>query len=167
MDNLGCCKVRIVEQSTIGLVETWGKFSRVIEPGCYCIGFGETLRGLMSLRIEQLNVRCQTKTKVCAHAMLSLSSSLFLPLFTHSSPRPSSVQDNVFVTLVASIQYRTVKDKVADAFYTLYNPHRQIEAFVDDGADICMQNGTLHSPSTDSACASHSAERRCPNAESG
>lgn len=103
MSYLCCCKLHVVEQSTVGVLETWGKFNRVLEPGFYCIGFGQALRGLMSLRIEQLNVKCETKTK-----------------------------DNVFVTLVASIQYRTVKEKVENAFYTLYNPHRQIEAYVND-----------------------------------
>ena len=43
------------------------------------------------------------------------------------------VQDNVFVMVAAVIQYRCGKDKVEDAFYTLYNPHQQIEAYVNDG----------------------------------
>ena len=43
------------------------------------------------------------------------------------------VQDNVFVMVAAVVQYRCGKDKVEDAFYTLYNPHQQIEAYVNDG----------------------------------
>ena len=42
-------------------------------------------------------------------------------------------QDNVFVMVAAVVQYRCGKDKVEDAFYTLYNPHQQIEAYVNDG----------------------------------
>ena len=73
----------------------------------------------------------------------------------------------MFVTLVASIQYRTVKDKVADAFYTLYNPHSQIEAYVNDGEDISTKNETILLSSTDSAYVSHSSERRRPKVELG
>lgn len=64
MSYLCCCKFHVVEQSTVGVVENWGKFSRILEPGFHCVGFGHVLRGLMSLRIEQLNVKCETKTKV-------------------------------------------------------------------------------------------------------
>ena len=46
------------------------------------------------------------------------------------------VQDNVFVMVAAVVQYRCGKDKVEDAFYTLYNPHQQIEAYVNDGKGV-------------------------------
>lgn len=42
-------------------------------------------------------------------------------------------QDNVFVTLAASIQYRASEDKAADAFYKLSNTKEQIQAYVFDG----------------------------------
>ena len=42
-------------------------------------------------------------------------------------------QDNVFVTVVASIQYRVLVDKASDAFYRLSNPTSQIKAYVFDG----------------------------------
>lgn len=45
------------------------------------------------------------------------------------------VQDNVFVTVVASIQYRALADKAADAFYKLSNTRAQIQAYVFDGTD--------------------------------
>jgi len=102
MGNLLCSYV-VIQQSTVGLRENFGKFDRLLGPGCYCLGPGKAVRGVMSLRVEQLNVKCETKSK-----------------------------DNVFVTVVASVQYRAVPDKVEDAFYTLYNPHEQIEAYVND-----------------------------------
>jgi len=98
-----CCRPVVVEQSTVGLLENFGKFDKLLQPGCYCLFPGSSVRGRMSLRVEQLNVRCETKTK-----------------------------DNVFVTIVASVQYRCVPSKVEEAFYTLYNPHQQIEAYVND-----------------------------------
>lgn len=42
-------------------------------------------------------------------------------------------QDNVFVTVVASIQYRALADKASDAFYKLSNTREQIQSYVFDG----------------------------------
>ncbi|KAL2534912.1 Hypersensitive-induced response protein 1 [Abeliophyllum distichum] len=61
------------------------------------------LAGSLSLRVQQLDVRCETKTK-----------------------------DNVFVTVVASIQYQALSEKAADAFYKLSNTKAQIQAYVFD-----------------------------------
>ena len=46
-----------------------------------------------------------------------------------------SVQDNVFVNVVASIQYRALADKASDAFYKLSNTRTQIQAYVFDGTE--------------------------------
>jgi hypothetical protein len=43
------------------------------------------------------------------------------------------LQDNVFVNVVASIQYRALIDKANDAFYKLSNTRGQIQAYVFDG----------------------------------
>ncbi|RWR87989.1 hypersensitive-induced response protein 2 [Cinnamomum micranthum f. kanehirae] len=99
----GCVKV---DQSTIAIKEDFGKFGDVLEPGCHCVPwcFGSQVAGHLSLRIQQLDVRCETKTK-----------------------------DNVFVTVVASIQYRALAEKAQDAFYRLSNTRSQIQAYVFDG----------------------------------
>lgn len=47
-----------------------------------------------------------------------------------------SLQDNVFVTVVASVQYRALAGKAADAFYKLSNTREQIQAYVFDGRDV-------------------------------
>jgi hypothetical protein len=44
-----------------------------------------------------------------------------------------NLQDNVFVQLLCSIQYRIVKRNADDAFYELQNPKEQIQAYVFDG----------------------------------
>ncbi|KAJ8574336.1 hypothetical protein K7X08_026141 [Anisodus acutangulus] len=44
----------------------------------------------------------------------------------------SKTKDNVFVTMVASIQYRALVDKAADAFYKLSNTKEQLQAYVFD-----------------------------------
>ncbi|XXG76801.1 hypothetical protein AAC387_Pa08g1085 [Persea americana] len=61
------------------------------------------LAGHLSLRLQQLDVKCETKTK-----------------------------DNVFVNVVASVQYRALADKANDAFYKLSNTRSQIQAYVFD-----------------------------------
>ena len=47
-------------------------------------------------------------------------------------------QDNVFVTIVTSIQYRALSDKDADAFYKLSNTKAQIQSYVFDGMDVWL-----------------------------
>ncbi|CAK7323061.1 unnamed protein product [Dovyalis caffra] len=98
----GCIKV---DQSNVAIKEQFGRFNDVLEPGCHCLPwcFGFQVAGGLSLRVQQLDVRCETKTK-----------------------------DNVFVTVVASIQYRALAQKAADAFYKLSNTKEQIQAYVFD-----------------------------------
>ncbi|XP_028121768.1 hypersensitive-induced response protein-like protein 1 [Camellia sinensis] len=101
--NYGCCIQ--VDQSTVAVREHFGKFDDVLEPGCHCVPwyFGYKLAGKLSLRLQQLDVCCETKTK-----------------------------DNVFVNVVASIQYRALSGKGPDAFYKLSNTKEQIQAYVFD-----------------------------------
>ncbi|KAK4750416.1 hypothetical protein SAY87_003898 [Trapa incisa] len=99
---LGCIQV---DQSNVAIKETFGKFDEVLEPGCHCLPWflGSQLAGHLSLRVQQLDVKCETKTK-----------------------------DNVFVNVVASIQYRALTEKASDAFYKLSNTKSQIQAYVFD-----------------------------------
>ncbi|KAK4347771.1 hypothetical protein RND71_034110 [Anisodus tanguticus] len=103
MGNLFCCVQ--VDQSTVAIKETFGKFDDVLEPGCHFLPWclGSQIAGYLTLRLQQLDVRCETKSK-----------------------------DNVFVTVVASIQYRALADKATDAFYKLSNTRSQIQAYVFD-----------------------------------
>lgn len=65
MGNLFCCVQ--VDQSTVAIKERFGKFDEVLEPGCHCLPWclGSQLAGHLTLRLQQLDVRCETKTKVC------------------------------------------------------------------------------------------------------
>jgi hypothetical protein len=65
MGNLFCCVQ--VGQSTVAVKEKFGKYSDVLEPGCHCVPWflGSQLAGHVTLRLQQLDVRCETKTKVC------------------------------------------------------------------------------------------------------
>ncbi|CAL1371511.1 unnamed protein product [Linum trigynum] len=105
MGNAYCLLCGCVDQASIGVVERWGRFERLAEPGLHFFNpfAGQCLAGILSTRIKSLDVRIETKTK-----------------------------DNVFVQLVCSIQYRIVKENADDAFYELANPQEQIQAYVFD-----------------------------------
>jgi len=109
MGQLFCCVQ--VEQATVAMKETFGRFDKVLEPGLHCMPwiFGSKIGGYLSLRVQKLDVRCETKTK-----------------------------DNVFVTVVASVQYRALLEKSVDAFYKLSNTKEQIQAYVFDVIRACV-----------------------------
>jgi regulator of protease activity HflC (stomatin/prohibitin superfamily) len=93
-----------VRQQTAALVERFGKFKKVSPAGLnFKIPLIDRIAGRLSLRIQQLDVRVETKTK-----------------------------DNVFVFVVVSVQYYVLPEKVVDAFYRLQNPQAQITSFVFD-----------------------------------
>ncbi|KAL9261738.1 Hypersensitive-induced response protein 4-like protein [Drosera capensis] len=94
-----------IDQASIGVVERWGRFEKLAQPGLHFFNpfKGQCLVGFLSTRISSLDVRIETKTK-----------------------------DNVFVQLLCSIQYRVVRQNADDAFYELENPKEQIQAYVFD-----------------------------------
>ena len=133
MGNLFCCIQ--VDQSTVAIKETFGKFEDVLEPGCHFLPWclGQQVAGHLSLRLQQLDVRCETKTKVSTFFLslgrVLMGLGLVLILFCVFV----LLQDNVFVNVVASIQYRALANKANDAFYKLSNTRSQIQAYVFDG----------------------------------
>ena len=93
-----------VKQQTAAIVERFGKFKRVASAGLNIkVPFIDRVAGRISLRVRQLDVRVETKTK-----------------------------DNVFVFVIVSVQYFVIPDKVIDAFYRLQNPEAQITSYVYD-----------------------------------
>ena len=93
-----------ISTSEVGVVERCGKFSRMVNPGLACVMCPyEQLVGRLTFRVQQLDVRVETKTL-----------------------------DNVFLTAVVSVQYQILREKVHDAFYALTNPTQQITAHVYD-----------------------------------
>lgn len=96
--------VFIVEQQTVSVIERFGKFVRIAAPGLnFLIPFIERKSDNLSLRIQQLDVNVETKT-----------------------------EDNVFVKLKVSVQFKVIENKIYEASYKLYSPAAQIEAFVFD-----------------------------------
>jgi len=111
-----CCfcftkRVAAVRQGEIGIIEKFGKFVRVAEPGEVlldapmgpCVPF-ETLQRTMNLRVRQQPVDTNTKTK-----------------------------DNVFVTIQVVVLYRIPDARMAQlAAYKLQDLKSQLNSFVDD-----------------------------------
>jgi regulator of protease activity HflC (stomatin/prohibitin superfamily) len=94
----------IVRQQTSAIVERFGRFQRIAPAGLnFKIPLIDRIAGRLSLRIQQLEVRIETKT-----------------------------QDNVFVFVVVSVQYYVLPGKVVDAFYKLQDAPGQITSFVFD-----------------------------------
>lgn len=94
----------MVKQQTAAVVERFGKFIGVRNSGLqFKIPVFDKIAGRINLKIQQLDVVVETKTK-----------------------------DDVFVRLKISVQFQVVKDKVYDAFYKLENPHDQITSYVFD-----------------------------------
>ena len=100
----GCCCIQCVRTQEIGVTEDCGQFKSLLEPGFHCVFFPVTnVVGTLSLRIQQLNVVCETKTK-----------------------------DNVFVQVAVAVQFRVLLEKAFDAYYRLSQPHGQIQSYVFD-----------------------------------
>ena len=96
-----CCCLVCVRTQEVGVVEDLGQFKQLLDPGLHCIFYPlSNVVGRMSLRIQQLDVVCETKTK-----------------------------DNVFVQVGVAVQYRVLVDGAYDAYYRLTDPRNQIQSY--------------------------------------
>jgi len=92
-----------VQTARAVVVTRFGKFLRVAEAGLnWKVPFIDAVAGTLSLRVGQINLTMETKTK-----------------------------DNVFVTIPISVQNRVRAEKVYDAFYKLADPAAQIKSYVE------------------------------------
>ncbi len=97
------CFFTVKQQSSV-IIERFGKFQSVRNSGLQLkIPIIDRLAGRVNLRIQQLDVVIETKTR-----------------------------DNVFVKMKVSVQFKVIQEKVYDAFYKLEYPHDQITAYVFD-----------------------------------
>ena len=91
-----------VQTAHAGVIQRLGKFARVAAPGLnFKLPYIESLVARISLQVQQLDVKVETKTK-----------------------------DNVFVQIPIAVQYRVDPERIYDAFYKLSDPIKQIESFV-------------------------------------
>jgi len=96
----------MVKQQTAVVIERLGKFHKVSRPGLqFKIPFIDSIAGNINLRVRELPVEVETKTK-----------------------------DDVFVKIIVSVQFFVVDsiDGIENSFYKLNNPERQIQSYVFD-----------------------------------
>jgi len=92
-----------VRTAEVAVITRFGRFLRVAEPGLNLKRpFVDKVAGRVSLRVDQITLTMETKTK-----------------------------DNVFVTIPISVQQRVRPEKVYDAFYQLTDPTAQIKSYVE------------------------------------
>lgn len=93
-----------VQQQTVAVIQRFGKFKKMSHSGLnFKLPLIDYIAGHISLRINQLDVKIETKT-----------------------------EDNVFVHVTISVQYQVLPEKLYDAFYKLINPKEQISSYVFD-----------------------------------
>ena len=86
------------------VIERFGKFMSIRTSGLQLkLPIVDRIAGRVNLRIQQLDVIIETKTK-----------------------------DNVFIKMKVSVQFNVIQEKVYEAFYKLEYPHDQITAYVFD-----------------------------------
>ncbi|CAM0876993.1 unnamed protein product [Alopecurus aequalis] len=95
-----------IDQSTVAVKETFGKFDAILEPGCHCLPWciGQQIAGYLSLRVQQLDVRCETKTKY--RALADKASDAFYKL----SNTREQIQSYVFDVIRASVPKMLLDD---------------------------------------------------------
>jgi len=94
----------VVKQQTAAIIENFGKYSSIRSSGLQLkIPIVQRIAGRINLKIQQLDVMVETKTK-----------------------------DDVFVKLKISVQFQVIRENVYDAFYKLENPQEQITSYVFD-----------------------------------
>ncbi|ALM49232.1 protease [Flavobacterium psychrophilum] len=93
-----------VKQQTAVIVERFGKYHSIRNAGLQLkIPVIDKIAGRINLKIQQLDVIIETKTK-----------------------------ENVFVKMKVSVQFVVIQEKVYEAFYKLQYPHDQITSYVFD-----------------------------------
>ncbi|HLW63076.1 MAG TPA: SPFH domain-containing protein [Flavobacterium sp.] len=93
-----------VRQQTAVIIERFGKYQSIRQSGLQLkIPVIDRVAGRVNLKIQQLDVIIETKTK-----------------------------DNVFVKMKVSVQFKVVPERVYEAFYKLEYPHDQITSYVFD-----------------------------------
>lgn len=94
----------IVPQQDMYIIERFGKYLETADSGLHFkIPLVDKVAAKMPLRTMQLNVAVETKT-----------------------------QDNVFVNIATSVQYKVERDDVKRAFYELDDPEAQLRSYLED-----------------------------------
>lgn len=104
-----------VKQQSNVIIERFGRFHKIQAPGLRIkVPFIDKKAGHSDLRLQQLDMTVETKTK-----------------------------DNVFVMIAVSVQYQINPDRVYDSFYKLSDHKRQMTSYVFDTIRASVPKLTL------------------------
>lgn len=94
----------LVSEKKVFVIQRLGKFNRMAPAGLgFVIPFVDRKAGEINLRVQQLDVDVETKTR-----------------------------DDVFVQIRVSVQFQVMGNKLRESFYSLDNPRHQIASYVFD-----------------------------------
>ncbi len=92
-----------VQTAQVAVITRFNRYLRVAQAGLnWKVPFIDRVDGRLSLRVDQISLTMETKTK-----------------------------DNVFVTIPISVQTRVRTEKAYEAYYSLSDPRAQIQAYVE------------------------------------
>ena len=99
-----CCCFTCIRTSEYGVMQRFGKFQKIMQPGLHILKWPmEREAGRISMRVRQLDVDCETKSK-----------------------------DHVFLRVHVSIQYQVNSTHLYESFYSLSNPTQQLTTHILD-----------------------------------
>lgn len=99
---VGVAGIRVVRQQTAQIVETFGRFSKVLTPGLNWIIPGvQRIVATLDLRVQEIKAEVEVKTS-----------------------------DNVFVALPVAIMVKVQEGSADDAYYKLSSPKEQVKTWV-------------------------------------
>jgi regulator of protease activity HflC (stomatin/prohibitin superfamily) len=104
----------IVRQKQVAIVESFGKFAKIVGAGPCMVMPWESVATRLSLKVQEMQVNVETKTS-----------------------------DDVFVKLLIAVQYHVIPARAKEAYYELANPIQQIESYVFDEVRSAVPNMAL------------------------
>jgi len=94
----------MVKERTYYVIQRLGRFKKMASPGLgFIIPFIDKRAGIINMRVQQLDVNVETKTR-----------------------------DDVFVQVRVSVQFQVMSNKLWESFYALDNPRHQISSYIFD-----------------------------------
>jgi len=104
---MSCIPFIVTNQGTVKIIERCGAFTGIAQPGCsFVIPCLDCVAGTVSMRLQQMEVACETKTK-----------------------------DNVFVSIKVAVQFQVKCDdeSIKASHYRLTNARQQVGVLSEEG----------------------------------
>jgi len=147
---MGCCAC--IEESHVGIIESFGKFSAVAHPGITCMNcISSRVVGQLSLRVEQYKINIETRSKDNVFVTIRMAVQIKVAENEREFPKKKAFskkskkgkrEDDEVVKVAEAIQDDTEEGHVAqgllddrvlyNAYYRLDKPVEQILAYMEE-----------------------------------